>query len=105
MSPARIRSVSEGVVVSRSQAVEETPAAEAYEVVRTGAVRAQRLARELRPAVILLDYAMPDMDDADVTPCAPQGPRDGQTDSAHRAASCGRGPGQRGYATLVVLHA
>ena len=47
--------------------VEETLAAEGYEVVRTGAARALRLAQELRPDVILLDYAMPDMDGAEIS--------------------------------------
>ena len=47
--------------------VEEILTAEGYEVVHTGAARALRLARELRPDVILLDYAMPDMDGAELS--------------------------------------
>ena len=47
--------------------VEETLTGEAYEVVRTGAASAPRLARELRPDVILTDYAMPDMDGAEIS--------------------------------------
>jgi CheY-like chemotaxis protein len=47
--------------------VEETLTAEAYEVVRTGAASALRLARELHPDVILLDYAMPGMDGAEIS--------------------------------------
>ena len=47
--------------------VEETLTAEAYEVVPTGAADALRLARELRPDVILTDYAMPDMDGAEIS--------------------------------------
>jgi CheY-like chemotaxis protein len=47
--------------------VEETLTAEAYEVVHTGAASALRLARELRPDVILTDYAMPDMDGAEIS--------------------------------------
>jgi CheY-like chemotaxis protein len=47
--------------------VEETLTAEAYEVMRTGAASALRLARELRPDVILTDYAMPDMDGAEIS--------------------------------------
>src|SRR5919201_3208264 len=47
--------------------VEEMLTAEAYEVVHTGAADALRLARELRPDVILLDYAMPDMDGAEIS--------------------------------------
>jgi CheY-like chemotaxis protein len=47
--------------------VEETLTEEAYEVVRTGAARALRLARDLRPDVILTDYAMPDMDGAEIS--------------------------------------
>jgi CheY-like chemotaxis protein len=46
--------------------VEETLTAEAYEVVRTGAGRALRLARELRPDVVVPDNAMPDMDGAEL---------------------------------------
>jgi CheY-like chemotaxis protein len=47
--------------------VEETLTEEAYEVVPTGAADALRLARELRPDVILTDYAMPDMDGAELS--------------------------------------
>ena len=47
--------------------VQETLTDEAYEVVHTGAVSALRLARELRPDVILTDYAMPDMDGAEIS--------------------------------------
>jgi CheY-like chemotaxis protein len=47
--------------------VEETLTAESYEVVPTGAADALRLARELRPDVILTDYAMPDMDGAEIS--------------------------------------
>jgi CheY-like chemotaxis protein len=47
--------------------VEETLRAEAYEVVCTGAADALRLARELHPAVILLDYAMLGMDGAAIS--------------------------------------
>jgi CheY-like chemotaxis protein len=47
--------------------VEETLTEEAYEVVPTGAANALRLARELRPDVILTDYAMPDMDGAEIS--------------------------------------
>ena len=47
--------------------VEETLTVEGYEVVCTGAVGALRLARELRPEVILLDYAMPGMDGAEIS--------------------------------------
>jgi CheY-like chemotaxis protein len=47
--------------------VEETLTAEAYEVVHAGAESALRLARELRPDVILLDYAMPGVDGAEVS--------------------------------------
>ena len=47
--------------------VEEILTAEGYEVVHTGAARALRLARELRPDVILLDYAMPGMDGAEIS--------------------------------------
>jgi CheY-like chemotaxis protein len=47
--------------------VEETLRAEAYEVVCTGAWGALRLARELCPDVILLDYAMPGMDGAEIS--------------------------------------
>jgi CheY-like chemotaxis protein len=47
--------------------VDETLTAESYEVVPTGAADALRLARELRPDVILTDYAMPDMDGAEIT--------------------------------------
>ena len=47
--------------------VEETLTEEAYEVVPTGPTDALRLARELRPDVILTDYAMPDMDGAEIS--------------------------------------
>ena len=47
--------------------VEETLSEESYEVVPTGAADALRLARELRPDVILTDYAMPDMDGAELS--------------------------------------
>ena len=47
--------------------VEETLAEEAYEVVHTGGATALPLARELRPDVILLDYAMPDMDGGEIS--------------------------------------
>jgi CheY-like chemotaxis protein len=47
--------------------VEETLTAEGYEVVCTGAVGALRLARELHPDVILLDYVMPGMDGAEIS--------------------------------------
>jgi two-component system cell cycle response regulator len=47
--------------------VEETLNEESYEVVPTGAADALRLARELRPDVILTDYAMPDMDGAEIS--------------------------------------
>jgi CheY-like chemotaxis protein len=47
--------------------VEETLTAEAYEVVCADAASALRLARELRPDVILLDYAMPGMDGAEIS--------------------------------------
>jgi CheY-like chemotaxis protein len=47
--------------------VEETLTAEAYEVVRTGAARALRLARELRPDVVVPVNAMPDMDGAELS--------------------------------------
>src|SRR5918912_457099 len=47
--------------------VEETLTAEAYEVVHTAAASALHLARELRPDVILTDYAMPDMDGAELS--------------------------------------
>jgi CheY-like chemotaxis protein len=47
--------------------VEETLTAEGYEVVCTGAMGALRLARELRPEVILLDYALPGMDGAEIS--------------------------------------
>ena len=47
--------------------VEETLSEESYEVVPTGAADALRLARELRPDVILTDYAMPDMDGAEIS--------------------------------------
>src|SRR5947207_704969 len=47
--------------------VEETLTAEGYEVVRTDAWGALRLARELHPDVILLDYAMPGMDGAEIS--------------------------------------
>ena len=47
--------------------VEEILTAEGYEVVHTGAAGALRLAREGRPDVILLDYAMPDLDGAELS--------------------------------------
>jgi CheY-like chemotaxis protein len=47
--------------------VEETLTEEAYEVVPTGSANALRLARELCPDVILTDYAMPDMDGAEIS--------------------------------------
>jgi CheY-like chemotaxis protein len=47
--------------------VEETLSEESYEVVPTAAADALRLARELRPDVILTDYAMPDMDGAEIS--------------------------------------
>jgi CheY-like chemotaxis protein len=47
--------------------VEETLTEEAYEVVPTGPTDALRLARELRPDVVLTDYAMPDMDGAEIS--------------------------------------
>ena len=47
--------------------VEEMLTAEGYEVVATGAADALRLARELHPDVILLDYAMPGMDGAEIS--------------------------------------
>jgi CheY-like chemotaxis protein len=47
--------------------VEEMLTAVGYAVVSTGAAGALRLARELRPDVILLDYAMPDLDGAELS--------------------------------------
>ena len=47
--------------------VEETLSEESYEVVPTGAADALRLAHKLRPDVILTDYAMPDMDGAEIS--------------------------------------
>jgi CheY-like chemotaxis protein len=47
--------------------VAETLREESYEVVPAGAADALRLARELRPDVILTDYAMPDMDGAEIS--------------------------------------
>src|SRR5918912_1157550 len=47
--------------------VEETLSEESYEVVPTGAADALRLARELRPDVIMTEYAMPDMDGAEIS--------------------------------------
>ena len=47
--------------------VEEMLTAEGYEVLHTGAAGALRLAQELRPDVILLDYAMPDIDGAELS--------------------------------------
>jgi CheY-like chemotaxis protein len=47
--------------------VAETLSAESYEVVPTGAADALRLARELWPDVILTDYAMPEMDGAEIS--------------------------------------
>jgi hypothetical protein len=47
--------------------VEEMLTAEGYEVLHTGAAGALRLAQELRPDVILLDYAMPEMDGAELS--------------------------------------
>ena len=47
--------------------VEETLSEDSYDVVPTGAADALRLARELRPDVILTDYAMPDMDGAEIS--------------------------------------
>ena len=47
--------------------VAETLREESYEVVPTGAADALRLAQELRPDVILTDYAMPDMDGAEIS--------------------------------------
>ena len=47
--------------------VAETLRAEAYEVVCTDAWGALRLAQELHPEVILLDYAMPGMDGAEIS--------------------------------------
>jgi CheY-like chemotaxis protein len=47
--------------------VEETLTAESYEVVRADAEGALRLARELRPDVILLDYTMQGMDGAEIS--------------------------------------
>ena len=47
--------------------VEEMLTAEGYEVLHTGAAGALRLAREGRPDVILLDYAMPEMDGAELS--------------------------------------